>query len=550
MSESKLRRLRRDVSAGATTALVTIPDGMASALLAGLNPVHGLYALMVGTPVAALVASSHFMYVANTGAIAVATGSVLADFTGDAKVQAMMTLTLLAGVFQLLLGVLRVSAILRYVSNAVLTGFLTGIAVRIILSQLPELTGYHAQGSMLARVWQVATGIGGWNLHATLLGFLTIGLIALMERTRVRNLAMVAGLAGAMTAMFVLGWQDVPQVADIAEIPNGLPVPDLSNLAFTLDIVLGALAVGAIALVQGAAVSRTLPNPDGRYPDVARDFAAQGVANIAAGLFKGMPIGGTMSETAVNVSAGAQTRWAIVFSGIFTIIAVLILGDWVGRIVLSAVAALLIVAAVHTIDPVRIADVWDVSWGARLTMLATFAATLALPVTYAVLLGIALSTLLYLYRVSTDLRVVEVVPQVNGLLREQAASKVLTTNAVTIVDVHGSIFFASIDALEARLPQPETARNAVVILRLRNRSSIGSSFVRMLKHYAQRLEKNGNMLILSGVTPQVLAQLRRTEVTSVIPEQHIFVATAVIGEALQSARAAAQQWLDETQHED
>ena len=83
MSESKLRRLRRDVSAGATTALVTIPDGMASALLAGLNPVHGLYALMVGTPVAAVVATSRCMYVANNGGIAVATGSVIANFTGD-----------------------------------------------------------------------------------------------------------------------------------------------------------------------------------------------------------------------------------------------------------------------------------------------------------------------------------------------------------------------------------------------------------------------------------------------------------------------------------
>jgi SulP family sulfate permease len=545
MAESRLTRLRRDASAGATTALVTIPDGMASALLAGLNPVHGLYALMVGTPIAALVASSHFMYVANTGAIAVATGSVLADFSGDAKVQAMITLTLLVGVFQLLLGLLRASAILRYVSNAVLTGFLAGIAVRIILSQLPELTAYHAEGHVLARAWQVVTGIGAWNLHATMLGVLTIGLIVVVERTRARNLSMIAGLAGAMAAMFALGWHDVPKVADIAQIPSGLPVPDLSKLVFTADIVLGALAVGAIALVQGAAVSRTIPNPDGRYPDVARDFAAQGVSNIAAGLFKGMPIGGTMSETAVNVSAGAQTRWAIVFSGVFIIAAVLLFGDWVEQVMLTSIAALLIVAAVQAIDPVRIADVWDVSWGARLTMLATFAATLAIPVTYSVLLGMALSALLYLYRASTDLRVVEVVPQVGGLLKEQAAPSALTDNAMTILDAHGSIFFASIDALEARLPQPETARNAVVILRLRNRSSVGSSFVRMLKHYARRLEKSGNLLMLSGAAPEVIEQLRRTEVTDVIAERHIFPATEIIGEALQSARAAAQNWIDQ-----
>ena len=545
MTVANFKRWRRDVSAGLTTALVTIPDGMASALLAGLNPVHGLYALMVGTPIAALFASSHFMYVANTGAIAVATGSVLGDLTGDARVSALITLTLLVGLFQLLLGLLRAGAILRYVSNAVLTGFLTGIALRIILSQLPELTAYHgASGNVLNRAWQVLSNPGQWHLHAALLGFITIACIVLVERTRAKNLAMIAGLIGALIAQALLGWHDVPKVGDIASIPSSLPMPDLTHMMWTTDIVLGALAVGAIGLVQGAAVSRTIPNPDGSYPNVARDFAAQGVANIAAGLFKGVPIGGTMSETAVNLSAGAQTRWAIVFSGVFIIIAVLLFGQWVEQVMLTSIAALLIVAAIQAIDPVRIADVWDVSWGARLIMLITFIATLTLPVTQAVLMGMALSALLHLYHASTDLRVVEVVAQAKGLLKEQPAPAGLTRGAITVLDVHGSIFYASIDSLEAMLPQPGTATGAVVILRLRNRSNIGSSFVRMLKHYAQRLAKSGNKLMLSGATPLVLEQLRRTEVTDIIPEQDIFPASDVIGEALSQARVAAQQWID------
>ncbi len=542
---ANFKRWRRDVSAGLTTALVTIPDGMASALLAGLNPVHGLYALMVGTPIAALFASSHFMYVANTGAIAVATGSVLGDLSGDARVSALITLTLLVGVFQLLLGLLRAGAILRYVSNAVLTGFLTGIALRIILSQLPELTAYHeASGNVLNRAWQVLSNPGHWHMHATWLGLITIACIVLVERTRAKNLAMIAGLIGALIAQALLGWHDVPKVGDIASIPSSLPMPDLSQMMWTTDIVLGALAVGAIGLVQGAAVSRTIPNPDGNYPNVARDFAAQGAANIAAGLFKGVPIGGTMSETAVNLSAGAQTRWAIVFSGVFIIVAVLLFGKWVEQVMLTSIAALLIVAAVQAIDPVRIADVWDVSWGARLIMLITFIATLTLPVTQAVLMGMVLSTLLHLYHASTDLRVVEVVAQANGLLKEQPTPAGLTHGAVTLLDVHGSIFYASIDSLEAMLPHPGTAVGAVVILRLRNRSNIGSSFVRMLKHYARRLAQSGNKLMLSGATPLVLEQLRRTEVTDIIPEQDIFPATDVIGEALSQARVAAQRWID------
>ena len=149
---SRLRRLspttlKADLSAGLTTALVAIPDGIASAILAGLNPIHGLYALMIGTPIAAMLASSHFMYVANTGALAVATGSALGEFSGEAKVQALIVLVVLVGLIQLALGLLRLGGLVRFVANAVLIGFMTGIAVRIILSQLGELNGYHAEGS-------------------------------------------------------------------------------------------------------------------------------------------------------------------------------------------------------------------------------------------------------------------------------------------------------------------------------------------------------------------------------------------------------------------
>jgi len=134
-----------DLTAGITTALVTIPDGMASAILAGVSPISGLYALMVGTPIAALTLSSQFMYVANTGALAVSVGDALGGYSGDQRLEALVVLTILVGIFQLLLGILKLGWITNYVSNSVLTGFMTGIAFLIILGQVDEFTGAHSE---------------------------------------------------------------------------------------------------------------------------------------------------------------------------------------------------------------------------------------------------------------------------------------------------------------------------------------------------------------------------------------------------------------------
>ena len=191
------KNLISDLTAGTTTALVTIPDGLAFAILAGVNPVHGLYGLMVGTPIAALTLSSQFMYVANTGAIAVAVSDGLGGYIGtEQQVIALVTLTVLVGLFQLLLGVLKLGWITRYVSNAVLVGFITGIAILIILGQISNLTGYESQFSnkVIASI-DTLFHPGFWHLPTVLVSLVTLRLIILMARTRMAKFNMIISVS-------------------------------------------------------------------------------------------------------------------------------------------------------------------------------------------------------------------------------------------------------------------------------------------------------------------------------------------------------------------
>lgn len=540
---NRLRRfspksLKADLSAGLTTALVAIPDGIASAILAGLNPIHGLYALMIGTPIAAMLASSHFMVVANTGALAVATGSALGDYSGADKIQALVVLVVLVGVIQLALGLLRLGSLVRFVANAVLIGFMTGIAVRIILSQLGELNGYHAEGdNALMRTLDWIMHLHLSDLWSSVIGLGTLALIVLLNYTRVAQLAMVIALVAATLVVALAGLDSVATLNDTTLIPSGFPDLALPQWNMIATVLPAAAALAIIGLVQGAGVSKTIPNPDGSYPNISRDFSAKGAANIASGVFAGMPVGGTMSETAVSLKAGARSRWAGIFSGGFIILAVLLFADGVGYLAMPAIAALLVVAGVEAIKPARIGDVWHSGWEPRVIMLVTFVATLLLPVQEAVFLGVALSMLHYLYASSVDVRIVSLTPLPNGSFAEHQVPAQLQAGQTVVLAAYGSLHFAAAATLEKKLPGG--APGACVILRLRGVQRAGSTLVTVIEQYAHTLQGSGATLMLTEVNPLLHAQLVKTGTVPICGSDKVFIAEDDVFAATRLALQAA-----------
>jgi SulP family sulfate permease len=507
------RSLGADLTAGITVALVTIPDAMATAILAGLSPINGLYSLMVGMPISALLASSQFMVVATTGAIGVTLGSVLHDVPAEQVASALVTLTILVGVFQLFLGLIKAGGLVRYVSNAVLIGFMTGIALNIILGQLGDFTGYYSEYSnKVVKAIDLVLHIGQINVQTTIIGFITIGLIFGLGRIkRLSNFSMMLALLGSSVLVFVLGWTHVEVIKDIATIPSGFPRPVLPDLSLITAMLPGAIAVGIIGLVQASGVSKSVPNPDGNYPDVSRDFVGQGAGNFVAGFFQGIPVGGTMGETAVNVKTGARSRLALLFAAAFVIIIVLLFGTQVENLALPAIAALLIVAGFESIKIEAIRDIWATGWAPRIILLFTFSLTLILPVQWAVLFGVLLAMGQYIYQSSTDLRLVELVEQPDGNFVERDAPTKLAANSIVVLQPYGSLFFAGASVLESKLPDPKDAKGATLIIRLRGLPQGGSTLVSVVERYAKKMHDNGAHLVLAELSDRIYEQLTKTE---------------------------------------
>ncbi len=534
-----------DLIAGATFAIVNVPQGMANALLVAVNPVAGLYALMIAMPVGAIFTGSVFMNVSTTGALSLAAGDALEAYDGDLKIRALVALVLMIGVIQLAFGLLKFGSLIRFVSHSVMTGFITGIAALIIIGAVPNLTGYASPHS--GHLIRLADTIANWrqvDVQTTLVGLMTIGLILGAGKTPLRKFALIIALA-CVTAL-VSFWQpeSVRLVGHIAEVTRSLPRPMLPDFAVVPELLLPATAIAIIGLVQGAGVGQSYPNPDGEFGNPSQDFIGQGAANLAASIFTAIPSGGSMSGTAVNVQAGAQSRWSNIYAGLSVVLIVFAMAGLVMRVPMAGLGGLLFVVGFQNLQPSQIKHVWNTGRPQRVAMLVTLGATLTLPLQYAIILGVAISMLLYVTRTSRKVDLLQLLPVAGGFPVERPAPRELVSEDIIILRVRGSLFFATAQAFADGLPYTANASRPIVILVLKDHEDIGSTVLKCMKGYAGKLQAQGGALMLVGVNEHLAGQLERTKTTDAIGVENIFRETPELGASLNEALAAARVRLD------
>jgi SulP family sulfate permease len=536
--------LGREALAGVPGAIGSVPDGMASAVLAGVNPIHGLYASFAGPTAGGAVASTRLMVITTTTAASLTAGSAVASVSPGQRASALALLTLIAGLLMAGAGIARLGRYTRFVSLSVMTGFLTGVAVNIVCGQLAGLTGATATGKFaLAKAVDLITHPSRIELSSLLVGLVAMAIFWGLGRTRFAAFGSIVGLV-AGSALAALFFPAVATVEDEGAIPTGLPLPAIPKLnLLSFDLATGALAVAAVVLVQGAGVAESAPNPDGSLSRSNRDFIAQGAGNLASGLFKGQPVGGSVGQTALNIAAGARARWASVFSGLWMLLILLFFSGLVGKVASPTLAAILIVAAVGSIRTDRIVMIWRTGALSRVAFGSTLLATLFLSVPEAVGVGVAISLLLQLNREALDLRLVQLTVDGQGRLVERPAPTRLESSTVTVLDVYGSLFYAGARTLEVRLPDPAGAESAVVVLRLRGRTMLGATSFSVLAGYADKLAGGGGRLYLSGVDPELSEQIGRSRRFDLDGPLRVFEAEEVLGASTAAALEDAEAWL-------
>ncbi|MGW1438635.1 SulP family inorganic anion transporter [Streptomyces griseus] len=535
-----------DVTSGLVTGLFSIPEGMAYASIAGFNPVAGLFSGVVPAIVGSLTARTVLMVTTLTSAIALTSQSVLSDAGLDPKDPGnVAALGLLAGVVMLLTGVLRLGVVLSFVSNAVMVGFSTGIALQIVVGVLKDATGYEPNGhNKLVQLGNWVVHAGSWQLDAALVAASTVAVWALAHAVRrLRTVALLVAMAAVSAAVAVLG-TDVELVGGIADIPAALPhltVPDLSAVPHLLG---GALSITLVALAQAAGISPSTPNPDGSKSSVNGDFAAQGLANAAGSLFQSLPVGGSLSRTGVAVSAGARTRWAGVFSGLWLALIVLTLAPLAEHIPMPVIGGLIIVVGAELVTG-KIPDIRLVLRTSRLSaaaMIVTFLATTQLPLQQAIVLGAVLSLLLYCVQASRQARLVALHTSEDGRWTTAEVPHRLPAGQVTVVEYSGVSFFAELPTVERDWPEP--APRAVLVLVLRGLPDVPSSaMIKLIEYRADELHHAGGRLVLAGVRPALAKIAETTGLADRLGPGGIVPADATLFTAVEKAVRDAKAWI-------
>ncbi|HCB49300.1 MAG TPA: SulP family inorganic anion transporter [Chloroflexi bacterium] len=539
--------LRDDIMAGLVLGIESVPDGLAQGFLAFVNPVFGLYGYMMGTFSAAFFTSSTFMVVQATGAMALVVSSVPQIHHPGQGTQSLFALAILTGIIMLLLGLFKLGSLIRFVPHAVMTGFVNAVALLIILGQLNDLMGHNPGGSnKLLQAINHVRNLDQVDLPTLMVGLVTIFLIITLEKTKLQALGLVVAMIVASLLVPLFGWDSVTTLNDIAEVPGSLPRPVLPSLSLFPALIVPALSLAFVGLVQGASITKSYVNPDGKYPDASGDFVGQGVANVVSGFFQGMPVGGSFSATSLVTSAGARSRFANIFAGITMASVIVLFGPSIGNIAMPAMAGLLIVIGFRTFKPAQVEMVWKTGSVQQAVMGITFISCLLIPLQYAVLVGVAMSLLMFVIQQSNKITIRQWKETEGPYPIEQDPPKTLPANDVLLLVPYGSLFFAAAPIFEKQLPGvDEETTNTAVVLNLRGYEDLGSTFLEVLERYADDLHEHHSKLILGGVHDSVIRQLEKTGLIKKIGRENIFVVSDQIGQAGAAAWDAANKWVAE-----
>ncbi|HAX37765.1 MAG: hypothetical protein A2087_07455 [Spirochaetes bacterium GWD1_61_31] len=549
---------KADLSAGLTVAVLGIPQAMAFATIAGLPPVTGLYTSIVPCILAALLGSSRHLVTGPSNVTCMMIYGITAQLAAHYTVNPLevaLLLAFLSGLLQILFGFLRLGAVVKYISNSVVLGFTTGAACLIAINQLRDFLAINlprsADAHTFVSLWETISAIGHVNLVGLLIALVTLALVLLCKRfwprlpaplliLIVASLAVAAlGLAGEAAGAFrvaIIGDGDrIAGSLAMWRIPALLRQP---SWGLWRGIIVGSFSVAILGLIQSATIARSIATRSGQRLDFNREFIAQGVANTVGSFFQCFPSAGSFNRSAVCFQAHGRTRLAPLLSGVIAALFLLWLGPLTNYVPRPAFAGLLMATAWFMVDRSRLGMIWRTSQHSRWVLLGTLAATLLLSLEYAIFIGVFLSVA-GLLQVTGKPYITQLTQRPDGAF-EEVPFKQAGRSPISLINLEGYFYFASVDDLDYELLQCLTPETRVVVLRMKRLRAFGSSTMTMLDHLHDLLSAQGIHLVACGVNKDVGKSLTDSGIRAKLGEQNIFQADNRLFLSTELALARAQ----------
>jgi SulP family sulfate permease len=532
--------LRADLVAGLTVAAVAVPQAMAYALIAGIDPRYGLYTAIVMTALGSLFGSSAHLINGPTNAISLVVFSAVAGISAhgpvDARAEAVFLLSLLVGGLQLLIYFLRLGDLTRFVSESVALGFMLGAGFLVALSQVPNLLGLHAGAGparqhLLERLYRTLEAGGPVQAHAVALGLGTVALVlalrALGDRLRLPLPDMLLALVLASLAAWLTGWQE-----SWRDFPARLPafhVPR-ADLDRVRELAGSALAIALLGLLEALTIAKSIAARTRQPLDYNRQCLGEGLANLGGGLFQCMPGSGSLTRSAINFQAGAVSRLSGVLSALTVAAGVLLLAGYARYVPRPALAGLLLVTAWRLVDRRRIAYCLRATRSDACILLATAAAAVFVSIEFSILIGVFLSFVFFVPR-AARLRASELVVSRERVVRERQPDDP-PCGRLVLFSLEGELFFGAAPELEQHLADLRARAEAgarAIVLRLKRTRNPDMACLERLQLFLEDMQRRKVPVLLCGVREDFAQALHRLRFHHWLPQDHVFLEEAPAG---------------------
>lgn len=466
--------LRADFLAGLTGAFIVLPQGVSFAMIAGLPPQYGLYAAIVPAVVAALFGSSYHLISGPTTAISIIVFSTLSPLAqpGSADfIRMALTLTFLAGIFQLVFGLVRLGTLINFVSHSVIVGFTAGAALLIATSQIKHALGIPIPGgSSFLTSWAIMfKSAGQINFYELTISAVTLFCAVTFKRMKPRWPGLLGALVvGSLVSLMISGQEHGVRL--LGELPGRLPslsVPDFSTDTIRM-LAPGALAVAFLGLIEALSIARSISVLSNQHIDGNQEFIGQGLSNIAGSFFSGYASSGSFTRSGTNYDAGAVTPLASIFSALILAVVILLIAPLTAWLPLPAMGGVILYVAFKLIDLPHIKEIRKSSRADTVVCCVTFAGTLFFQIEFAIYAGVLLSLALYLTRTSHP-HIRPLVPDPDNARRSlveagEGENERSRCPQLEIIGINGSMFFGAADHVAGTLEKidQESPRHLLV----------------------------------------------------------------------------------------
>lgn len=524
-----------DARAGLNVALLTFPQGMAYAAIAGVPIQYGIYGAAVASVIGPLFSASRFIVLGPTNATsALLFGAFLSMGLTDPATRAALLpmILLLAGLFLLAGALLGLANLIQYVSRSVVSAYITAAACYIIVNQIRKVFGFDVTlepgSSFLDLIYLTALGLARTH-WPTLVLSLVAGLLYLalqrVSRT-LPNVALTLVIMAALGAFWIpwveaQGWGVIGTHRAIDATQWGLTWPQLHGVELT-DLAFTALVVAFLSVLEGTSIGKSLAARAGARLNPNQEMWGMAAANLSCAVLQGQPASGSLTRSQLNADSGARTPLATVFCGLLVAGAAFSIGPFTRYIPTSVLAVLVIAIGLSLINVHVLRVVWRTTRSDRIVFLTTLLSALFLRLDFAIILGAGLSVLLFL-RQAAQPELIEYTQDDAGQFKPLAKDQKERLPEVTLVHVEGELFFGATELFRDQLRRlSERPHVKIIILKLRNAHHLDATSILALEELTRYLQGQERHLLISEARPEALRRLQRSGLTDLLGSENIF----------------------------